>query len=80
MRVVEVHQDQQHKDQQLKDQPPKDQPPNHQQMIVYLPIGIKIIGVMMKITSLLAIGMVEIVVVLNAWMEYAIAVIQTLEA
>ena len=75
MHVVEVHQDQ-----QPKDQVPKDQPPKHQQMTVYLPFGIKIIGVTMKITSLLAIGMVEIVVVLNAWMEYAIAVIQTLRA
>ena len=73
MHVVEVHQDQ-----QLKDQQPKDQPPNHQQMIVYLQIGIKISIVMMKITSLLAIGMVEIVVAHNARMEYAIALIQTL--
>ena len=55
--------------------------PNHQpHLSVKFPIGIKIIGVMMQITLLLAIGMVEIVVAHNAWTEYAIALIQALEA
>ena len=55
--------------------------PNHQpHLSVKFPIGIKIIGVMMQITLLLAIGMVEIVVAHNARMEYAIVLIQTLEA
>ena len=52
----------------------------HQHRTVQFPIGIKITGVMMKIILLLAIGMVEIVVAHNAWMEYAIALIQALEA
>ena len=55
--------------------------PNHQpHLSVKFPIGIKIIGVMMKITLLLAIGMVEIVVAHNARTDHAIALIQTLEA
>ena len=64
----------------VEDQPNHHQPNHQPHLSVQFPIGIKIMRVMMIITLLLAIGMVEIVVAHNARTEYAIALIQTLEA